>query len=76
MPKKPLEKLPEAELDVMLALGTHTRPVRAARLLEDLADKAWSLSTLKVLLGRLAEYKYYNMDAIVARALELAGQLI
>lgn len=28
------------------------------------------------LLGRLAEYKYYNMDAIVARALELAGQLI
>ena len=25
------------------------------------------------LLGRLAEYKYYNMDAIVARALDLAG---
>jgi UDP-galactopyranose mutase len=27
------------------------------------------------LLGRLAEYKYYNMDAIAARALELAKQL-
>ena len=27
------------------------------------------------LLGRLAEYKYYNMDAIVARALELSAQL-
>ena len=27
------------------------------------------------LLGRLAEYKYYNMDAIAARALELAGLL-
>ena len=53
MPKKPLEKLPEAELDVMLTLWTHTQPVRTARLLEDLADKAWSLSTLKVLLGRL-----------------------
>ena len=26
-------------------------------------------------LGRLAEYKYYNMDAIAARALELAEQL-
>ena len=52
MPKKPLEKLPEAELDVMLALWTHTQPVRTARLLEDLADKAWSL---KVLLGRLAD---------------------
>lgn len=28
------------------------------------------------LLGRLAEYKYYNMDAIVERALELADRLI
>lgn len=28
------------------------------------------------LLGRLAEYKYYNMDAIVIRALQLADSLI
>ncbi len=28
------------------------------------------------LLGRLAEYKYYNMDAIVARALALAARLL
>lgn len=28
------------------------------------------------LLGRLAEYKYYNMDAIVHRALELAERLM
>lgn len=28
------------------------------------------------LLGRLAEYKYYNMDAIAARALELAKELV
>ena len=28
------------------------------------------------LLGRLAEYKYYNMDAITLKALELADQLI
>jgi UDP-galactopyranose mutase len=28
------------------------------------------------LLGRLAEYKYYNMDAIVARALALADGLL
>ena len=28
------------------------------------------------LLGRLAEYKYYNMDAIVARALALADGLV
>ena len=28
------------------------------------------------LLGRLAEYKYYNMDAIAARALALADSMI
>ena len=28
------------------------------------------------LLGRLAEYKYYNMDAIAARALSLADELL
>ncbi len=28
------------------------------------------------LLGRLAEYKYYNIDAMAKKALELAGQLI
>ena len=28
------------------------------------------------LLGRLAEYKYYNMDAITKRALELSAELI
>ena len=36
-----------------------------------LADKHPKLH----LLGRLAEYKYYNMDAIAARALELAEQM-
>jgi UDP-galactopyranose mutase len=28
------------------------------------------------LLGRLAEYRYYNMDAIVSRALELADEML
>jgi UDP-galactopyranose mutase len=28
------------------------------------------------LLGRLAEYQYYNMDAIVARALSLCDELL
>lgn len=35
------------------------------------ADKFGNL----YLLGRLAEYKYYNMDAIAARALELADSM-
>ena len=36
------------------------------------ADKKQQL----YLLGRLAEYKYYNMDAIVARALALTDVLL
>ena len=39
---------------------------------EALADKFSNLH----LLGRLAEYKYYNMDAIAGRALDLADQLL
>lgn len=38
------------------------------------ADLAGGYKNLH-LLGRLAEYQYYNMDAIVARALDLAEQL-
>ena len=28
------------------------------------------------LLGRLAEYQYYNIDAMTKKALELAGKLL
>ena len=38
---------------------------------KELADRFGNLH----LLGRLAEYKYYNMDAIAAKALELAAKL-
>jgi len=38
---------------------------------KELADRFGNLH----LLGRLAEYKYYNMDAIAAKALELAEEL-
>ena len=38
----------------------------------ELADRYGNLH----LLGRLAEYKYYNMDAIVAQALDLADKLL
>ena len=39
------------------------------------ADLAAQYPNLR-LLGRLAEYKYYNMDAIAARALELGDELV
>ena len=55
MPKKPLEKLPEAELDVMLALWTHTQPVRTARLLEDDALPGSELAELKDLQRQAGE---------------------
>ena len=38
------------------------------------ADKLQSLKNV-YLLGRLAEYKYYNIDAIVKKALQLAGAI-
>ena len=56
MRQKSFEKLPEAELEVMLALWRFAEPVRTARVLEVLyGHKGWTLSTLKVLLTRLAD---------------------
>lgn len=53
------ERLPQAELDVMLCLWRYTQPVRTARLMEDLQPtRGWTLSTLKALLARLEEKGY------------------
>lgn len=38
-------------------------------------EKAESCGNI-ILLGRLAEYKYYNIDAIVERAMEVGGNLV
>ena len=38
---------------------------------KDMADRMGNI----YLIGRLAEYRYYNMDAIVSRALDLADEL-
>ena len=53
------EKLPEAELDIMLSLWRYKQPVRTARILKDLeGEHKWTLSTLKALLGRLVEKQF------------------
>lgn len=53
------EKLPEAELDIMLCLWRYEQPVRTARILQELErEHQWTLSTLKALLGRLLEKKF------------------
>ena len=52
---------------------------RAAQALDALYAKYAQLAARHAnlhLLGRLAEYKYYNMDAIVARALALSDELL
>ena len=50
------EKLPEAELDIMLCLWQYAEPVRTSKIQADLAQShSWTLSTLKALLGRLEE---------------------
>lgn len=60
--KQTYEKLPEAELDVMLALWKFSEPVRTSVLLGELSgQRSWTLSTLKVLLGRLVEKGYVEV---------------
>ena len=60
--KRIFEKLPEAELDVMLALWKFPEPVRTSVLLGKLNQRrSWTLSTLKVLLGRLVERGYVEV---------------
>lgn len=56
MEKQEQIRLPESELEVMLALWRNTVPVRTSELLRQLSQThSWTLSTLKVLLGRLEE---------------------
>lgn len=45
------------------------------KLYNQYADKASKYANLK-LVGRLAEYKYYNIDAIVAKALSVSDEIL
>ncbi len=48
------EKLPEAELDIMLVLWQQKRPMKVIEILKELKDtRDWKKPTLQVLLGRL-----------------------
>ncbi|MEG2924212.1 MAG: BlaI/MecI/CopY family transcriptional regulator [Oscillospiraceae bacterium] len=51
------KRLPEAELEIMLELWKHEGAQRTSDILAQL-DNGWTLSTLKVLLGRLVEREY------------------
>lgn len=57
-----LERLPDAERDVMLVLWKYHSPVRTVRIWQDVSQTHdWTLSTLKVLLGRLTDKGFVEL---------------
>lgn len=56
MQEKRFQRLPDAELDVMLVLWAAKQEVKTSALLEELnRTRSWSMSTLQALLARLSE---------------------
>lgn len=54
--KQELERLPDAELDVMKILWQANEPLGTSKILELVnEEKSWSMSTLQTLLARLTE---------------------
>lgn len=58
-----LERLPDAELEVMQALWAQkTYPAASGELMEALAGKRWRMPTLLKLLSRLEERGFVRLD--------------
>ena len=58
-----IDRLPDAELDVMLVLWNAEGPMKTARILEILnRKKDWSISTLQSLLARLEERGFVDVQ--------------
>lgn len=63
MNKKILERLPEAELDIMKVLWSSQKPLKASEIVKSLSDKhSWKVPTAHVLLSRLAEKGFICVD--------------
>lgn len=61
--KKRLAKLPDAELDVMLALWSVDEPIKTSHILDIMnQEKNWSMSTLQALLARLQERGFVEVQ--------------
>lgn len=57
-----IERLPDAELDVMLVLWSEKRPLKTAEIFEVLSQKkSWTPSTLQALLARLEQRGFVTM---------------
>lgn len=60
---KTIERLPEAELEVMLTLWHSDRPMTASEITAALADThSWKTATVHVLLDRLGERGFVSCD--------------
>ena len=58
-----MERLPDAELEVMQALWRQEKyPVSSAALMEELAGRRWLRSTLLNLLSRLDERGFVKLE--------------
>lgn len=61
--KNEIDRLPDAELDVMLVLWNSTEPMKTAKILEVLnRQKNWSISTVQALLSRLTERGFVKIE--------------
>ncbi len=60
---KKLDRIPEAELEVMLTLWHADGPLTAGEIVRRLSDeKTWKPATVHVLLGRLEERGFVSCD--------------
>ena len=56
-----MNKLPDAELSVMLVIWNSKEPLTANEILEGLDDKDWHIATLNKLLSRLIERNFIEV---------------
>ena len=58
-----IEKLPDAELDIMKVLWRNETALKASEIVKKLSDKySWKVPTAHVLLSRLAEKEFVGVD--------------
>ncbi len=63
MQEKQFQRLPDAELDVMLVLWEAGKEMKTSALLEELnQNRSWSMSTLQALLARLSERGFVRAE--------------
>lgn len=61
--KNKIERLPDAELDIMIALWNSTVPMRAGDIVRKLSEtRSWKTQTAHVLLNRLCDKGFISAD--------------